>query len=134
MLKNSASMKEKFRRQNPSFPSPRSSSCAVRWLCRSNCQRVFWWTDLLSPVDIIPPWLSVLIYHLGVEKQARWWPQLIDIFSPHRHYHHHHHQAYPISSCVVLSGVFRVLSKDDQCPVKVFRGTGFCIEINMKQN
>jgi hypothetical protein len=28
------------------------------------------------PVDIIPSWLSMLMYHLGDEQQNRWWPQL----------------------------------------------------------
>jgi hypothetical protein len=26
----------------------------------------------VSPVDIIPPWLSTLKYHLGGEQQTRW--------------------------------------------------------------
>jgi hypothetical protein len=37
------------------------------------------------PVNIIPPWLSTLIWHLGDEQNACWWPQLRDIVSPHRH-------------------------------------------------
>jgi hypothetical protein len=32
----------------------------------------FLWVLPLSPANIIPPWLSVLIYHLGDEQ---WWPQ-----------------------------------------------------------
>jgi hypothetical protein len=31
-----------------------------------------------SPVDIIPPWLSILIYHLGDEQWTFWWPQFRD--------------------------------------------------------
>jgi hypothetical protein len=28
--------------------------------------REFWWMNQeFSPVDIIPPWFSILIYHLG---------------------------------------------------------------------
>jgi hypothetical protein len=38
----------------------------------------------VSPVSIIPPWLSVLIY-LGYEEQAHWWPQVRDTVSPHQH-------------------------------------------------
>jgi hypothetical protein len=35
------------------------------------------------PVDIIPPWYSMLIYHLGDEEQARWSLQLGDVvFTP----------------------------------------------------
>jgi hypothetical protein len=37
-----------------------------------------------SPVNIIPPWLSILMYHLGDEQQARWWLQFRDVVSPHR--------------------------------------------------
>jgi hypothetical protein len=37
------------------------------------------------PVHIIPPWLSVLIYHLGDEQKARWWLQFRDIVSLYRH-------------------------------------------------
>jgi hypothetical protein len=30
-----------------------------------------WWTNKeLSSVDIIPPWFSMLIYHLGYEQEA----------------------------------------------------------------
>jgi hypothetical protein len=33
----------------------------------------------VSPVSTIPPWLSKLVYHLGDEDWARWWPQFRDI-------------------------------------------------------
>jgi hypothetical protein len=33
-----------------------------------------------SPVAIIPPWLSMLIYHLG-DEQAYWWLKFGDIIS-----------------------------------------------------
>jgi hypothetical protein len=39
----------------------------------------------VSPLNIIPPCLSILMYHLGYEQQARWWLQFRDIVSPHRH-------------------------------------------------
>jgi hypothetical protein len=35
----------------------------------------------VSPVDIIPPLFSMLIYHLGGEQQARWWLQFIVLAS-----------------------------------------------------
>jgi hypothetical protein len=35
-------------------------------------------------VDIITPWLSILVYHLGDEQQALWWPQFRDLLSSHR--------------------------------------------------
>jgi hypothetical protein len=35
-----------------------------------------------SPVNIIPPRLSMLMYHLGDEQQAPWWPQFRDIVTP----------------------------------------------------
>jgi hypothetical protein len=38
-----------------------------------------------SPVNIIPPWLSILIYHMGDEQQAPWWLQFRDIVSCHQH-------------------------------------------------
>jgi hypothetical protein len=31
------------------------------------------------PVNIIPPWLFILTYHLEDEQQARWWPQFRDM-------------------------------------------------------
>jgi hypothetical protein len=43
---------------------------------------------LLSPVNIIPPWLFILIYHLGDEQQARWWLQFRDMVSPLRQEQH----------------------------------------------
>jgi hypothetical protein len=27
-----------------------------------------WWMNQFSPVDILPPWFSMLIYHLGDEQ------------------------------------------------------------------
>jgi hypothetical protein len=51
--------------------------------------RGLWWTNQeLSPVDIIPPRFSMLIYHLGDEQKARRWPEFRDVISPHRHYHY----------------------------------------------
>jgi hypothetical protein len=38
----------------------------------------------VPPVNIIPPSLSILIYLLGYEQQARLWPQFRDIVSLHR--------------------------------------------------
>jgi len=32
-----------------------------------------------SPVNIISPWLSALIFNLGDEQKASWWPQFRDI-------------------------------------------------------
>jgi hypothetical protein len=37
-----------------------------------------------SPVTIIPPWLSMLIYNVRDEQKARW-PQFRDIASSHQH-------------------------------------------------
>jgi hypothetical protein len=37
---------------------------------------------LFLSVDIIPPWPSILIYHLGDKQQARWWSQFRDILTP----------------------------------------------------
>jgi hypothetical protein len=37
-----------------------------------------------SPVNIIPPSLSMFIYYLGDEQYARWWPQFRDVVSPHQ--------------------------------------------------
>jgi hypothetical protein len=31
------------------------------------------------PVNIIPPWLSILVYRLGDEKKGRWWSQFRDM-------------------------------------------------------
>jgi uncharacterized membrane protein len=43
-----------------------------------------WWTnDEFSAVDIISLWFSMIIYLLVDEQQARWWPQFIDLVSPH---------------------------------------------------
>jgi hypothetical protein len=42
----------------------------------------------VSPVSIIPPWLSIPIYHLRDEQQARWCPQSRDIVSPHQYEQH----------------------------------------------
>jgi hypothetical protein len=39
----------------------------------------------VQTVNILPPWLSILIYHLGDKQQACWWPQFRDVVSLHRH-------------------------------------------------
>jgi hypothetical protein len=53
-----------------------------------------WWTNQeSSSVDIAPPLFSMLIYHLGDEQYARWWPQFRDVASPHRHENHQLHGA-----------------------------------------
>jgi hypothetical protein len=49
--------------------------------------RELWWTNQdFSPVDIIPPWFFIFIYHLGIKNKA----QFTDVVSPHRHDDHHH--------------------------------------------
>jgi hypothetical protein len=37
---------------------------------------------LFFTLNIIPSWVSMLIYHLGDKEQSQWWPQLTDIVSP----------------------------------------------------
>jgi hypothetical protein len=36
----------------------------------------------ISPVSIISPCVSILMYHLGNEQHARWWPQFKDSLIP----------------------------------------------------
>jgi hypothetical protein len=47
--------------------------------------RELWLMDQeIAFVDIIIPlWFSMLMYHLGYEQWVRWWPQFIDVVSPH---------------------------------------------------
>jgi hypothetical protein len=45
----------------------------------------------VSPFGIIPPWLSILIYHLGYEEHFRsvnYWPQFRDTVLSYRHEQH----------------------------------------------
>jgi hypothetical protein len=50
-----------------------------------------WWTNKnVFPVDIIPPRFSMHMYHLGDEQLSRWWPQVRDVVTPHRHDNHRH--------------------------------------------
>jgi hypothetical protein len=44
--------------------------------------QVFLRVLLFSPVNVITPRLSIVMYHLADEKQARWWEQFRDIVSP----------------------------------------------------
>jgi hypothetical protein len=79
-----------FTRQNSKFPLPVNPALLLddftdRLLKRSGGQ------IKISPVNIILPWFFMLIYHLGDEQEACWWPQFKDIVSPHLHDHHHHH-------------------------------------------
>jgi hypothetical protein len=52
-------------------------------------RQVFVLVLLFSPVSIIPPQLSIVIYHLGDEQKARWWPEFRDIVLPYRCEQHH---------------------------------------------
>jgi hypothetical protein len=73
-----------------SFASPVPPACYQ--MTTGRIARKLCWTNYeFSSVDIIPPWFSVLIYHLGDEQWARWWPQFRDVVSPRRHDNHHHH-------------------------------------------
>jgi hypothetical protein len=46
-----------------------SSSCLLPSDSAGDNARELWWTSQeLSFVEIIPPWFSVLIYHLGDEQ------------------------------------------------------------------
>jgi hypothetical protein len=84
-----------------------------------------WWTkwhwdrffsELFSfPINIIPPWLSLLIYHLGDEQQACWWPQFRDIISPHQH-----EQQYQIISELALYYVIYSLTEQRQIMILIF--------------
>jgi hypothetical protein len=44
---------------------------------------------LFSPFNIIPPQLSIVIYHLGDEQKVRWWPEFRDIVLHYRCEQHH---------------------------------------------
>jgi hypothetical protein len=65
-LKDPTSMKVIFSRQN-SFPSPCSPALLLDD-CWYNCQRALVDKSRVFLVDIITPWFSMLIYHLG-DKQ-----------------------------------------------------------------
>jgi hypothetical protein len=44
-----------------------------------------WWTNQVSSVDFIQPWLSIPIYHMRDKQYAPWWMHFRDVVSPHRH-------------------------------------------------
>jgi hypothetical protein len=48
---------------------------------RVELRQVFHRVPRFAPV--IPPWLSILTYHIGDEQQASWLLQFRDIVSPH---------------------------------------------------
>jgi hypothetical protein len=52
-----------------------------------------WWTsqEFYSVDIVIPPWFSMLMYQLGHEQYARWWPQFRDVVLPHRQHDGHDH-------------------------------------------
>jgi hypothetical protein len=52
---------------NLSFPSPVSPALLLDH-SDGSIYRELWWTNQGFPVDIIPPWFSILIYHLGDEQ------------------------------------------------------------------
>jgi hypothetical protein len=68
MLKIPCKYEQKyFARPNSSFPSPDPpASCQMT---AGRIARELWWTNQeISSVDNIPPWFSMLMYHLGDEQ------------------------------------------------------------------
>jgi hypothetical protein len=63
MLKNTTSVKEILRGQNSTFI--RHILPASLLDGTSNVARELWWTNHNFPVNITPPWFSVLIFHVG---------------------------------------------------------------------
>jgi hypothetical protein len=49
-------------------------------------KEVYWTNKEFSPVDTIPPWVSMLIYHQGNKQQTCWWLKFRDVVSLHRHH------------------------------------------------
>jgi hypothetical protein len=48
--------------------------------------RELWWMNQeFSSVDIIPPWFSMLTYHLRDNQYACWWLPFRETVSPHHH-------------------------------------------------
>jgi hypothetical protein len=70
---------------NSSFPSPSSSCFATRWLLVGLPESSDGWIRSFCCRSLL-----IIIYHLGDEQYARWWPQFGDLVSTHRHDHHHH--------------------------------------------
>jgi hypothetical protein len=68
--------------------SPRSQGFAPGFLRKDfvvdkvTLVQVFLRVLRLSSVSVIPPWPSILIYHLGNEQQFSWWPQFRDSLTP----------------------------------------------------
>jgi hypothetical protein len=58
-----------------------------------SARELCWMSKEFSSVNIIiPPSLSMLIYHLGDEQQAHWQLQFRDVVSPHWIVDDDHHQ------------------------------------------
>jgi hypothetical protein len=68
------------------------SSCLLPDLSAGRIAREQRWTsqEFSSVYIIIPPWFSMLIYHLGDKQQACWWLHFRDTVSSHQDNHHHH--------------------------------------------
>jgi hypothetical protein len=61
----------------------RTPACGI---CGGKCQlgRLFSRVLRFPPVGIIPPWLCILLYHLGDEQRVWWW-QFRAVVLPHWH-------------------------------------------------
>jgi hypothetical protein len=59
-----------------------SSYFTTRLLCWQNWKELWWMNQEFSPVDIIPPWFSMVVYHVGLQFRV--------VVSTHRNYHHQH--------------------------------------------
>jgi hypothetical protein len=101
-----------------------------------------WWTKWhwdrffseffgFSPVRIIPPWLSMLISHLGDGQWARWWPQFWDTVWLHRHEQDKHIIPWKRFKCDVIDLVktqtqCHVLKKSWVGTVLICESCNFC--------
>jgi hypothetical protein len=89
MQKNCTSVKEILRRLHPPFPCLDSPDLLQDGLLVALLESALADGSGVFPSQHHPPWLSILICHMGNEQQARWWPQFRDIILPHQHNRHH---------------------------------------------
>jgi hypothetical protein len=78
--------------QNSEFYSPFDLVLLLDDSAHKTPKELWWMNQEFPPIDIIPPWICVLVYHLGDEQKVQRWPQFRDTVSSNRHVNDHHHQ------------------------------------------
>jgi hypothetical protein len=105
------------------------------WYTKWRWDRVFSWVLRCSPVSIIQPSFSILIYHLADEQYVRQWLQFRDVVSPHNnkkiHKDHDVAQAVTVRPLTSEARIHARVTSCGICDVQSGTGIGFSLSSSL---